>query len=506
MLAYQYWVWNLIAIAAVALFLFATLRAGQEWDGDFALYIMNARNIAEGLPYSQTPFIPNPDNAINPASYPAGLPLILAPVYAMFGVDLAKMKAVCLATFVLSLGFFAAVLRERLPLRFALATIVAIGLHPYIWDFKDSIQSEFAFMLFCYAALLWVHRMQDEQIKTSPAMIAGAGIAIAAAWQTRSAGILLFPAAVLTVLCHHGRNLFHPTVRNTVVALVIAAVVGASLQWVFPADVSTYAHYFDGYSVHELLGKIRRYLQLDRSLFGGEFMWRVRTVRALDLTMVVLFGIGFIAQLRRRITVFEVFFVGYVLLLLIYPIALEPARYTLPIWPLFFLYIASGVYTVATWIASHLGAAPARAFGVAICLGLAANYLFQYRRAHFEPIALSVENAQSHELFEAIRTQLPPDATLLVRKPTIVALFTGRRATIWPVKFSDEELWAYIERTNIGYIVQNMEALDPKVSDDPLDEFVARNGSALRKLFANEWFTLYRIVPRPGPRAAKLVH
>jgi hypothetical protein len=100
----------IVGVGACAL---ATLRPGLNWDGDAALYIMNARNIAEGRPYSATNFIPNPLNAIHPAAYPPGLPLLLAGVYRISGVDLERMKWACIATLLLFLAVLARITREQ---------------------------------------------------------------------------------------------------------------------------------------------------------------------------------------------------------------------------------------------------------------------------------------------------------------------------------------------------------------------------------------------------------
>ena len=39
-----------------------TVREGHNWGGDFAQYILHARNIVEGRPYAQTGYIYNPSN------------------------------------------------------------------------------------------------------------------------------------------------------------------------------------------------------------------------------------------------------------------------------------------------------------------------------------------------------------------------------------------------------------------------------------------------------------
>ena len=175
--AYQ--LWSAVVVAGIATFLFATLRAGLDWDGDYALYVMNARNIAERNPYALTPFIANPANPIHPAAYPPGLPLLLAPVYLLAGIDLDAMRAAVLATFgAFPLLVYARIARDWLPSVAALAAIAALGLHPYVWEFKDTIFSEFPFMLFCYAALHLLDRLSDSSRPSDAYVVATAAGAL----------------------------------------------------------------------------------------------------------------------------------------------------------------------------------------------------------------------------------------------------------------------------------------------------------------------------------------
>jgi len=102
-------------VAGVAVFLVSTLRKGHNWDGDYALYIMHAENIVAGRPYGATGYIFNPQNWIHPAAYPPGLPLLLAPVYRLAGLDLQRMKLVGVFSFALFLLVFARTATRHLP-------------------------------------------------------------------------------------------------------------------------------------------------------------------------------------------------------------------------------------------------------------------------------------------------------------------------------------------------------------------------------------------------------
>src|SRR5437764_14116565 len=93
-----------------------TLRPGHEWGDDFSLYLAHARNLAEGRPYEDTGYVYNPYfPSLSPRTYPPVFPLLLAPVYAAFGMDLMLMKAYVVLLFTAFMGVLALVLRRHLP-------------------------------------------------------------------------------------------------------------------------------------------------------------------------------------------------------------------------------------------------------------------------------------------------------------------------------------------------------------------------------------------------------
>src|SRR5688572_24452072 len=91
-------------LALIAVFQFASVLPGHDWGDDFSMYIAHARNIVEGIPYSDTGYIYNPDEPIGPPRASPGLPLLLAPVYATRGVDLVAMKGVMIISFIAGLA------------------------------------------------------------------------------------------------------------------------------------------------------------------------------------------------------------------------------------------------------------------------------------------------------------------------------------------------------------------------------------------------------------------
>jgi hypothetical protein len=199
---------------------------------------------------------------------------------------------------------------------------------------------------------------------------------------------------------------------------------------------------------------------------------------------------GFVTRVRIRLRVFEVFFLLYWMVLLAYRYQIEVSRYSLPVWPLMLYYAYSGAY--------ELGARAGKAWRVALpailVAGLWGLYLAQYARADFGPIPFSVSAARSRQVFNVMKSELPADAVVLTRKPAIIALFTGRRAAIWPLPFQDEEVWRYARQIRASYVLQG--PLDYGLNGrqpDQFDAFIDRNQGRLKLVFANPWFRLYGI-------------
>ena len=480
---------SLVVATGVAVFWIATLREGHNWDGDYALYIMHAENIAAGRPYGTTQYIFNPQNWIHPAAYPPGLPLLLAPVYRLAGLDLQRMKLVGVLSFALFLLVFARTARRRLPPPLAVALIATIGFHPWIWDFKDTIFSELPFMLFCYATLDLVDQMAEEPLKWHWAAISASAVGLAFACLTRSIGVALFPA-ILLVYWWTTRKLVN---SGTLIVLGGLLLIGLA-RLGFPYDAGTYVNQFAAGGGTPLLGALQNYAGAVRDLIGARNVHGSGLRMALTSGFLIVMLVGFVVRVRARLAVFEVFFLLYWVVLLTYPFQVEVSRYSLPVWPLMLLYAFAGAYELGT----RAGAAARIGAPALLVAGLWMLQVVQYRRADFGPIPFSVTADHSREVFAVMKARLPPDAVVLTRKPTIIALFTGRRAAVWPAPFREAEVWAYARQIGASYVLQG--PLDYGLNGsrpDDFDAFIERNQARLHPIFTNPWFRLYQMTAPP---------
>lgn len=273
---------GLVAAAGLALIVVLAHVLGRpallEWDPDSALYLMHAANIVNGAPYARTGYIFNPLNAIHPAAYPPGLPLLLAPVYWLYGLDLLAMKTVIVLCYALFLIVLFLIARRYLPTAAALAVMLVVGVNPMLWRFASAIYSEYPFMLAAYTAL-WLCEAIRQRAGGSPVRrllsILAAGALIGFAVETRVIGLLLIPVVLTTAMPRHRPRRWMPLI-DTIGVVAIGIGVVAALQISFPHGNSTYFDYFHAYDWAALPGAVWLYLRtIPFELFS---IWALRGV------------------------------------------------------------------------------------------------------------------------------------------------------------------------------------------------------------------------------------
>ena len=149
--------WSLLVIIAVGTFYLSTIRQGHGWGDDFGMYINHARNIAEGKAYADTGYVYNPRFIIGPKTYPPTLPLLLAPAYKVWGLNLMAMKVVVILLFLLALMAIHLAFRNELRWPYLTALVALVGFNPQFWAFKDNILSDLPFLLFTYLSFYLIH-------------------------------------------------------------------------------------------------------------------------------------------------------------------------------------------------------------------------------------------------------------------------------------------------------------------------------------------------------------
>lgn len=443
----------------VAFFLALSLSSTQRWDGDGELYILNALNILSHVNYDETNYKVNLYNAIHPASYPPGLPLILAPVLDVFGISYPAIKLTLVICYIVMIAIIMKITETFLETPWRLFILLALGLNPLIFGFKNYVFSEFPFMVFIYLALYAFDRMKcalenNASFVTSFLWASISGLSTAAAYETRSIGLVLFVAiATYTVFWLPRFRLYGISV------LLIGFASAVFISRLFPADVGTYASYFELESIRDI-GKISygiahagwTYLGALVNILGRSnypiILFHNSLITTIAYTVVILAVVGFLIRLRESITIYEIFAIIFVATLLVYPIYIEPERYILPVFPLFLIYSVIAVTHATRWHPKffHYG-------GVALVTAFVLLYSLQFYWGPKKSPVPSVDGPEAMALYDQIKKHTSPDEVILCTKPTIIALHAQRPSTNWPLDPDPDEFLGYANEINAKWLV-----------------------------------------------------
>lgn len=464
-------------LIAIGIFYAATFRAGHDWGGDFSLYIHHAKNLVEGIPYKETGYLYNPNNAtVGPATFPPVFPLLLAPIYAIFGMNLTAMKAELLALFMLTLWAIFEAFDDALSPLHRLLLVTMIGLNPCFWAFKDHILSDTPFLLFIYLSLMAIHRAFRTKHTRQKTLLLGMliGLLMYLAYGSRSPGLVLIPSLWSYDLLRH-RRISRLTLVSTMTFFLLMVAQG-----VFAHNDSSYGDQFVSMTAKTILRNLRGYAQSMTIFWENGFSRFGR--HAVFLLTGLLALAGLCLRLRRGITIFEVFGLLYGLLIILFPFT--QFRYLFPLFPLYAAYMLLALSAFS----KQISRIPQKFVPIsAIMLMIAATYLAQYSRAEYGAFTEGIAMPTAQELFAYISRQTPKDAVYIFRKPRVLALFTDRRVGGYHRPVSDQELLDYFASLGVDYIITS-----------PLDEayfteFVRRHRAAWNMSFANADFTVYQI-------------
>jgi hypothetical protein len=462
-----------VITAAIAAFQVVTIRQGHDWGDDFAMYIAHARNLASGAPYAAVGYFPNPHNVYSPSALPPVFPVLLTPIYKLFGLNLFAMKIEVIAFFIATLVVLYLLLKDALPHAYLLALIALVGFNPGLGAFKDNVLSEFPFLFFTYLALLLRQRSTADPRRWLAWGVA-IGLAAYCAYGTRAVGgvlVLVFLAADIIEL--------RRVSRATLVAIAIFCVMAAVQQLSSPA-VGSYLGLLD-VGPGTVMTNVKALIKGLVSFWANGYSVRLAWILCAAGTAVALAAA--LARIRQRLGALELFAIGYLLVTLIWPFP-GWGRYVIPLMPLYVLYLLLGVRDASSRLRL-----PRPTLPIALAAVVVLGYAGQYSSVGFGPITSGVATPESQAAFAFIRAETPQDAVLIAEKPRALALYTGRRATVYDESASDDDLLRYCEQVHATYAVEGPTMTGKWAS------FIARHPERFIKVFASGELAVYRIGP-----------
>lgn len=469
-----------LLLIIILIFHASTIRPGHIWGDDYAMYIHHAQNIVEGRPYAQTGYIFNSAAPVGPRMYPPVFPLLLSPLYKLYGLNLMPMKFEQVVFFVLALTAVYFFWRRDLGPQYSLALITILGFSPTFWAAKDNVLSDVLFLLFFYIAALLV-RWSSHGTSDRWRWAALIGLTLYLAIGTRSAGVALVVGLVL----YEWRK------SHAIAGLTVALSLLAGLLLVQSRIAGLGLHSYDGH-FHLTWHSVRNLVSYPRMLAG---FWVASIQNKFSFVLLGIIALLSVAgayfRYKRGLTIVEAFLAPYLVMILVLPFV-PGIRFVFPLIPWIVFLALYGLRNLAMHFVPRYSSAALCMF---LCL-IAVPYLLAYHKMDFGPILESTGLPEFNSLCEAVRNRTAPGDVLIYFRARALSLYTGRSASSYNRNGTEQELQLWADSIHASYLITT-DAFDE--DDGFLAHYVENHASALELIYENAHFKLYRILMNLDP-------
>jgi 4-amino-4-deoxy-L-arabinose transferase-like glycosyltransferase len=418
------WFIPIVCICLLPLF-FINVKDSHDWGDDFAQYLLQAENMVKGIPQTETGYVYDVRfPVVAPPAYPAGFPLMLAPVYALWGHSILHYNLLITAFLFLFCLAMAIFFRRFFSWQASLVMTLIFAYNAWTLDFKTNILSDFPFALLLLAATLLY--LRDRSIPNALAT----GLALALLLLTRGVGLVFLVA----VLIHGTYRIVAAKDRSerkkTALQVLCITAVSLGLQYFvntvlfhIPAEgfFAFYGKAFGGSSMLDtFLHNLEYYKEVFKAFFYPEFPWTILSALSANAALLLLV-IGFIYSLAKQRSLMDLLTGLYLLLFLFYPYSAGGFRFLMPVVPFLIMYMARGMMALRLPLL-----VPAK-----LLVGAAALFFFILYEpgltrilARQKDILEGPQRDYAKETFAYLGTHLASNDVVLFKKPKALALYS----------------------------------------------------------------------------------
>lgn len=442
-----------VLLAAYFLAGLLTLSGDHRWGDDWAQYVLHARNLVDAHPYADTGYLFNPHNpGVGPPTYPPGVPLLLAAVVAVFGVDIAALKVVGLACITLSVPVAFRLVSPTIGKANALAAVAILALHPAIWEQRQLIQSEAPYLLFSLLTLLWGSRPDSPGSRLAPAA-SGAilGLLLYSSVSCRSVGIALLPALLV-----HGWARRKPLGWFAGFVAVFSLLLAMQMSWLVAP--TTYAGQLQVPTVGLVVDKPGRFLLAWAELFPLPL--GLSQVAGIAVILATAAGAllacrgtpatggqaGGLRGIAARVPLIVWYLATYLGGLLVASIPPE-GRLLIPQLPIVLALSVQGVSSLAGRLSLS------RRWSLAAGIVVGAYLLALHGSGRFLPVDGMATCPECREMFASVRQHTAPDEVIVFNKPRAMALLAGRKSWRPWDRYTADQLDQQLKRLRASVVV-----------------------------------------------------
>lgn len=436
--------------------LWLTPKHYHDWGDDFAAYLYQAENIAQGKLQKDNFYIFNNDTAeMGPKTYPVGYPLFLS-VFMRLGFHSISFFQ-CINALLLILFCISIYCLLRLHFSSIASFIVAIfiGYLPSIVFQKWEIGSDFLFaVIYGWSLFYFVKKSHTEHIKH----FAFWGILSAMLFNIRQIGIA-FPLFILFFFIVNFRHFsFRFLLKNSLVFIASLLLSHICMHFILAKGYDNSGNLFAknliaNLSLFDIIpNNITYYSQEFQRLFHSELVrYNFFTIAIYSFCFTFLI-IGFLHHLFSNRNMLFYAFIAYCIPVLLFPHGFQHIRYFIPAIPFFCYLTMKGLLLLPFFRHKH----SYYSYIIALVLYvLNFNYMYQAMYEHDYSSALNnVLRKENVELFDFVKSECTTGA-ISFAKPRAIAYFAHKPAVFISDKVNPYDYEKELQKHGVRYIVVN---------------------------------------------------
>jgi hypothetical protein len=420
---------NLFSLALIALISsalsFFMLTRGHLWWDDFASYVMQAKSV---LSWSMGDFVrhntftvENSSYPPGPVAYPWGFPLLLAPIYAVFGLNPLALKLVGVFFYAVFLVTFYFLARTRLTDAESLLLTGVFAVLPALLAANDLILSDVPFLAFSTLSLVLIDRFSRSPKSPDFGLGLALGAAMFMAFFMRSTGILLLAPLGLALLLEFW-PCWQVAIKKASIPVLTFGILVVLQMALFPGGQESYFSHFSMFTAQRLLDNTLYYLWLPSWAFdqipGGVVIYPILAVFAL---------VSLSTHLRRDAAM-HAYSLLTMLLFIAWP-ERQGLRFIYPVLPFLFISAFDGMKLACARLKPDWQKPAQRVVSVFWGLILVAALIVSADSAYDITTSGREINGPfdiySNQMFSFIREKTPADSIVIFMRPRALRLFTG---------------------------------------------------------------------------------
>lgn len=477
-----------------------TIDGGQGWGGDFAEYIAQARAICTGTVAEQVrnnTFIIKNSTPLGPETYPWGFPLMLAPVYALFGENLFALKIPGVLCFVMFAVYCYKLMRKSFGIFVSFIVTMCFAINRHMLGMANGLYADMAFLGMSTTAVYYLTSLFDTNNKENSrknqiAIGALAGFFMFCASSIRPNGIALLCtlfAMHILIFVRKSKSIdvllfrigmphparFCPTAH--ILPYFIFAVGIIAISILFPTQAKAHTDFLRTITRQSICRNAIYYAHISKTLFpfSADFSAELYGI------FVLFFIYGFCRHLMRHahLMICSIYIVCTLAIYILWPF-LQGIRFIFPILPLCTIFVGLGIHDAAAALSGKTRAAMTIA-GLILMISYAKNLpsgsiIYGQKRNKYG--AYTDETAA---IYKYLREYTKPSDIVIFIKPRVLYLETGR------LGFQTEDI-SRLKEANYLLLLRNSYGFDYDIESQYPTE-----SKALQLVMEGKSLKLYKI-------------